>query len=211
MSLQEDFLDSFFSGTRSFFLTGGNAINLYYFNHRMSEDFDCFATDRMEYERVTSIIGLCCAAIGATYIARQNFPDFKRFLITRNTENILVDCVNERVPQLYPDKRTFGKVRVDVPEEMIANKLCALLGRAEYKDLVDLYFFQKNGFDLFKSMDDAAKKDGGLTGATLAYVLDQIDLSRMPEALKKAAPLHELENFRISLRDRLLKESFPIK
>ncbi len=209
MGLQEDFLNSFFSKTQSFFLTGGNALNLFYFQHRVSEDLDCFGTDDAEYGRINSIIQQSCDTIGAVYSARQDFPEFKRFLISRGTESIIVDCVHERVPQLYPQKKMIGNIRVDVPEEMTANKLCALLGRAEYKDLVDLYFLQKNGYPALKYLSQASKKDGGISGVTLAYVLDQMDLANLPAGLKNVVPFNELESFRTNLRDQLLKDSFP--
>jgi len=141
--------------------------------------------------------------------AKQDFPDFKRFAISRDQESLLIDCVNERAPQLYPEKRVFGKVRVDVPEEITANKICALLGRADYKDLIDLYFLQQNGYPALKYLSQAAKKEGGLTSATLAYVLEQMDLSKMPLAMQKIVSINELESFRINLRDQLLKISFP--
>jgi hypothetical protein len=44
----------------------------------------------------------------------------------------------ERVAQIVSDKPVIGIVAVDPPEEILANKLCALLGRAEIRDLVDV-------------------------------------------------------------------------
>ena len=209
MSLQEDFLNAFFPETRAFFLTGGNALNLYYFKHRISEDLDCFTTDSVEFGRVQGLIAKTCGTIGATCVAKQDFTDFKRFLISRNAEQIVVDCVYERVRQLYPEKRMIGKIRVDVPEEMVANKLCALLGRTEYKDLVDLFVLQKNGFGAVENLPAAAKKDGGLTAVSLAYALENMDLSKMPDSLKSVVPMAELERFRTDLRDHLLRAGFP--
>jgi hypothetical protein len=209
MALTEDFLNAFFSRTESFFLTGGNALNLFYFHHRPSEDFDCFTTDPLEYGRIIGIIDRVCRAIGATFAVRQDFTDFKRFLITRGNETAMIDCVNETVPQLYPVKKIVGEVRIDLPEEMTANKLCALVGRSEYKDLIDLYFLQKNGYPAISFLPQAAKKDGGINSSVLAYVLGQFNLAKMPESLKTVVPLSELESFRTELLEQLLKDSFP--
>ena len=58
-------------------------------------------------------------------------------MLTRGDESVVVDLVVERAPRLVSDKPSAGSIRLDPPEEIFANKLCALLGRAEVSDLVD--------------------------------------------------------------------------
>lgn len=41
-------------------------------------------------------------------------------------------------PSVVPDKPVIAGIRVDPAEEIMANKLCTLLARAEVRDLVDL-------------------------------------------------------------------------
>ncbi|HYO16470.1 MAG TPA: hypothetical protein VE685_25010, partial [Thermoanaerobaculia bacterium] len=43
---------------------------------------------------------------------------------------VVVDLVRDLAPQLFPDKPLIGGIRIDPPEEILANKLCALLTRA---------------------------------------------------------------------------------
>ena len=63
---------------------------------------------------------------------------------------------------------------VDSLREIAANKVCALLGRAEIRDLVDLRAILQKGFDLASVLRDAERKDGGVSPATLAWVLDSL-------------------------------------
>jgi len=210
MSLQDEFLDVFFSHTRSFFLTGGSALNLFYFHHRVSEDLDCFATSPEEYSIINGIMKDVCEQIGAIYSSKQDFPDFKRYLVSRDKETLVVNCVNERVPQIFPEKKAFGNVRVDLPEEMVVNKLCALLGRMEYKDLIDLYFLNANGYEPLQFLEVAKRKDGGMTTSSLAYALSCLRIDEMPNSFSDVVSKENLKTFQNKLIDDLLKESFPI-
>jgi hypothetical protein len=72
---------------------------------------------------------------------------------------------------------------VDSLREIASNKLDALLGRAEIRDLVDLWHILGAGVELDQAMRDAERKDAGADPATLAWVLDQITIApsaRMP-------------------------------
>ncbi len=75
-----------------------------------------------------------------------------------------------------PEKREIGGIHVDSPEEILANKLCALLSRSEIRDLIDARELEKAGFSLENALSAAQKKDTGLTAAQLAWVLNQIKL-----------------------------------
>jgi Nucleotidyl transferase AbiEii toxin, Type IV TA system len=78
------------------------------------------------------------------------------------------------VPQLIPDKPVVGGIRVDPPEEILANKLCTLLSRAEIRDIVDLRALERPGYRTEEALPAAVRKDGGLTPAQLAWVLSEI-------------------------------------
>ena len=211
MELINEFLKSFFNLTKSFFLTGGNALSLYYFNHRMSEDLDCFTTEREEFEHLSGILDEVCKITGINLKSERVFPNFRRYLLSKNEESILVDFVYEPVRQIYPEKKIINGVRVDVPEEMTINKLCALLGRSDFKDLVDLFYLQKSGFCAIDYVAKAEEKEGGLNSATLAYVLRGMGISKMPENLKKSVSPEELEKFKENLIQDLLKTALPKK
>ena len=50
----------------------------------------------------------------------------------------MIDLVRERVVQMVEEKPVIGGIRARPPEEILANKLCALLSRSEIRDLVDV-------------------------------------------------------------------------
>lgn len=86
--------------------------------------------------------------------------------------------------------------------EIAANKLDALLGRSEIRDLVDLKAIIESGEDLDQAMRDAERKDAGADPATLAWVLDQITIgpsARLPGGIAPA----ELDGFRKDLVRKL--------
>jgi hypothetical protein len=100
------------------------------------------------------------------------------------------------------EPRRFGAVRVDTLREIAANKLDALLGRSEIRDLVDLKAIIESGEDLDRAMRDAERKDAGADPATLAWVLDQITIgpsARLPGGIAPA----ELDAFRKDLVRKL--------
>lgn len=76
--------------------------------------------------------------LGASVEAIQTAPDFRCLLVRRGDEAVVVDLVREYVFQLEPKKGKINGIRIDSPEEILANKLCALLSRSEIRDLVDV-------------------------------------------------------------------------
>lgn len=172
-NLQNDFLEAFFSRENSFFLSGGAALVGFYFGHRETHDLDLFTLEN-HVENGFRIVREVAKELNANVEPIQTAPDFRRILLKREAEAIVVDLVREYVFQTSPDKPLINGIRVDTPEEILANKLCALLSRSEIRDLVDVRELENAGFSLENALESAAKKDSGLTPAGLAWVLNQI-------------------------------------
>jgi hypothetical protein len=81
------------------------------------------------------------AAIGAAVEPVQSHPDFRRYLVRDADETMVVDVALDSAPQVRP-KVDRGGVQTDSAEEIVANKICALVGRSEVRDLVDLYWVE---------------------------------------------------------------------
>ncbi len=111
------------------------------------------------------------------FFKRENRFYFRRLLVKRGDDAVVVDLVREYAFQLEREKREIGGIRIDSPEEILASKLCALLSRSEIRDLVDVRELERAGFDLVPSLFVAQQKDTGLTPGQLAWVLDQIELA----------------------------------
>ncbi len=172
-NLQNDFLREFFGRENRFYLTGGAALVGFYLGHRETNDLDLFTLEN-EIENGFAIVRDAARTLGASVEAIQTAPDFRRLLVKRGDEAVVVDLVREYVVQLEREKREIGGIRIDSPEEILANKLCALLSRSEIRDLVDVRELEKAGFNLENALSVAQQKDTGLTAAQLAWVLNQI-------------------------------------
>jgi hypothetical protein len=173
-ALQRSVLAAFFAREREFFLSGGAALAGYHLGHRETLDLDLFTTRPEAFERGRFVLAEVAAVVGATLQVRQDAPGFRRVVLDRGDEAVVVDTVLDRVPQVVEDKPDIEGVRVDPPREILANKLCAIVGRAEERDLVDLWALERSGLRVEDALADALAKDGGCTPATLAWLLGQV-------------------------------------
>jgi len=148
--------------------------------------------------------------MGAMLESIQTSPDFRRYLLTFESEAIVIDLIRERVAQIVADKPVLGIIRIDPPEEILANKLCALLGRAEIRDLVDVRALEISGYSVESALPAAALKDAGLTPGQLSWVLSQITLGDglVPPG---GISVEELRAYLNDLIDRLSRLAFPKK
>lgn len=206
-NLQNDFLQAFFSRENRFFLSGGAALVGFYFGHRETRDLDLFTLEN-EVENGFRLASEVAKELNARVESIQTSPDFRRLLIKRGTEAIVVDLVREYVFQIEREKPIINGIRVDSPEEILANKLCALLSRSEIRDLVDVRELEKAGFSLENALSAAAKKDSGLTPAQLAWVLNQI---KFGDDLQPPGDMSvtELGDYGQNLIDRLRRLALP--
>jgi hypothetical protein len=113
----------------------------------------------------------------------------------------------DRAPQIA-DKRDFGRIRLDAPNEIAANKLCALLDRVEVRDLVDLRLLLETGLKLEDVLADAQRKHAGVDPATLAWALSQFRIA--PTApIPAGLTANEVEAFRRDLIDTFTRMALP--
>lgn len=207
--LQKEFLEKFFSHENRFFLSGGAALVGFYLHHRQTQDIDLFTLED-EIESGFTLANEIAREMGGNIESLQTSPDFRRLLLSRGESAIVVDLVHEYVYQIDHDKRIVGGIRIDTPEEILANKLCALLSRSEVRDLVDVRALEMTGFSIAAAVNAASKKDSGFTPAQLAWVLSEI---RFGEDLVPPGnvSLNELQAYLKDLLARLSRMAFPGK
>jgi hypothetical protein len=205
--LQEDVLHAFFRRESRFFLTGGAALSGYHLGHRGTEDLDLFTTSPV-LDEGEAALREAAHELGATVEAIQTSPTFRRRLVRRGEETVIVDLVLDETVQGHPSKPRQGAVVVDPPEEILANKLCALLSRAEIRDLVDICFLDRAGFPIEPAMTLASRKDGSMSPAQLAWVLSQIKIGD-DAAIPGEVGAAELRTFLADLERRLARLSWP--
>lgn len=205
---QRELLDAFFAqDVDGFYLTGGAALAGFHLGHRTTEDLDLFANEPI-LERGDRALRAAARSIGAEVDERVSEVDYKRRLVRRGDEALVVDLVHERTRQRIVPKPGHGRLRIDPPEEIVANKLCTLLSRAEPRDYVDVMLLDRAGFRVEDAIAFAQAKDGGVTPAQLRWVLGQVtirDDARLPADVSVA----ELRAFVDELRERLARLAFP--
>jgi predicted nucleotidyltransferase component of viral defense system len=206
--LQRDVLDAFFATETGFFLSGGSALSGFHLAHRTSDDLDLFTLDDEAFERGERVLADAAAKLTCRLESRQRSPGFRRYVLTRGDEAVVVDLVRERVPQLFGDKLVYGAVRVDPLPEILVNKLTALAGRSEIRDLVDVRAIEDAGLNVEDVLPAVLRKDGGATPAIIAWVLSEItipDEARLPGDVKPA----DLRDYRDALVTRLRRAAAP--
>jgi hypothetical protein len=206
-ALQRDLLRGFFARERRFFLTGGAALVGFHLGHRTTHDLDLFSAAFILDEGEAVLVAVA-EDLGATIESVTTAPGFRRRLVRRGPETVIVDLVREQAHQGRPDKPEIDGIRVDPPEEILANKLCTLLSRAEIRDLVDVRALELAGYPLEPALRLAAQKDTGLTPAQLAWVLSQIEIGEGAELPGEVLP-GELRRYLEDLVSRLTRRAWP--
>ena len=204
--LQSDVLEAFFRREQRFFLTGGAALSGYYLGHRATQDVDLFTTEDI-LEDAERILTEVADELGGTIERVRTSPEFRRRLLRRGSEAVVVGLVRDRSPQIHSDKDIRGAVRVDTADEIFANKLCAILSRAEVRDLVDVMFLERAGLGLEEGLKNAARKDAGLTAGQLGYVLSQVSLG--DDASVPGATVAELRDYLANFVSKLARFTLP--
>lgn len=205
--LQHEILEAFFELAPTFFLTGGAALAGFHLGHRTTSDLDLFVNEDRLDEGVSALRSVA-KRLGAELESLRTSPEFRRFLVRRGDQGVVVDLVHDPTPQGGP-KEEVGRIRVDSPGEILANKLCSLLSRSEIRDLVDVMALEQAGCDLGDALALAARKDAGLTPAQLAWVLSGVviaDDARVPGDKTGA----EVASYLADLRSRLERLALPM-
>ena len=132
--LQDQILDIVFEEENIFYLTGGTALSRFYKEKRYSDDLDFFTHDN---DRFNVAVRKLKFAIEKVYsvIVEVESKDFIRFLVS---DTLQVDFVNDRVYR-YGSTNTITNRKIDNIENILANKLTAVVGRDNPKDIFDIY------------------------------------------------------------------------
>lgn len=142
--LQDNFLKWWISLELPFYLTGGTALGRFYLNHRFSEDLDFFVNADPQYLNYISILNNKIKSSFSVDIQQSLFSDdFTRFFITEKETSLKIELVND-VEYHVGDTKTYSFGKIDTPANILANKLTALVGRDEPKDVFDIICLSLN-------------------------------------------------------------------
>ncbi len=209
--LQERLVDAFCSRTDAFFLTGGSALAGYYLHHRTSQDLDFFCATDEVFPHGKRILEDAVRSLGGSLEVLREYPGFVECRATVNGQHLKVDLVRDTAPQISAAKPRFGIAIVDTLEDIAANKICAVVGRSEIRDYVDLFFLSRAGIDLHEAIARAHEKDGGVDAATFAWILGQVKVHEIPATLLQPLTSAELQAFVDDLATELARRSYPAR
>lgn len=160
-----------------FYLTGGTALAEFYLKHRRSEDLDFFTGLPEIIAPFSFNLEKHLRERGYEVNRRRGTASFVELEIVKDRENVIIHLAQDAAFRFQAVKAVEGYpgLNVDNLEDIAANKLLALFGRAMLRDFIDVYFLvEKGGFPKNRLMDLAAKKDPGFDIYWLGVALERI-------------------------------------
>jgi len=134
--VQNEVLDIIFSEESIFYLTGGTCINRFYSEKRYSDDLDFFTNDNNLFrEYIRSIFTI----FDEKKIIFEIVTDSKDFVRIKIKDILKVDFINDRIYYYGRTVKSESGYILDNTMNMSANKLSAIVGRDEPKDIFDLF------------------------------------------------------------------------
>ena len=193
------------------YLTGGTAASRGYLQHRFSDDLDLFANDD---DRFVLWAGRVIEALAARAAWRVEVglreARFARLTVASQGVGLRLELVNDVPSRVGQVQRHPRLGRLDTAENILANKLTALLDRQEPKDLADVWGFCCSlTLALAPAIEGARGKAAGIFAPDLARVLlsasrDDWELVRWispPDPERYLADLHGLGQGLLLLED----------
>jgi len=189
------------------YLTGGTAASRGYLRHRFSDDLDLFANDARDF-RLWTERAIAAMLLRPNWRAEVLLREerFVRMNLNRDEGSLKLEFVND-VPAHVGVLRNHPVLgRLDSPENILANKLTALIDREEPKDLADVWgFCCVLGLSIDEALVGASSKAAGIFPADLARVImtageDDWKLVRWIEAPERSRFVSDLQQ----LGERLL-------
>jgi len=191
-------------------LTAGTALSRFYFRHRISTDLDFVPVGAVRFDDVADF---------AVASLRQDFPPGavdvrirERGLVVAYVRSegvrLKVDIL-DRGPIPYPrPPREEGGLLVDPPENIVVDKVRALVERCLARDVVDLYFLLRfGGLDLREAVREARLRAPGVNPLRVGRILDRFDYGLIPREVvwwERPAAEGEIRSFMRGVADDIL-------
>lgn len=204
--LQRRVLDTLFAEeafARTFYLTGGTALAVFYLGHRYSDDLDFF-TNGPDPGFLWPMLQKLQEPLGVTVESRT--PDFIRI---RCGKKLRVDFVQD-VPFRVGVPIRHGAWQVDSLENITVNKITAIQGRLDVKDYVDLcLLLKKRPGDILKLLEAAKQKDTSIEPFVWSKVIGDVESFRVLPRMITPLDLKDLVAFYQALRRTILSHLKP--
>jgi hypothetical protein len=170
-----------------FYLTGGTALSRGYYNHRYSDDLDYFVNYHPDFQRLSQI-----QIDKLQKIFKDAETDYRGEYFCRifvGQERLKIEMVNDvpsHIGQLVNDP-VLGII--DSKENILANKVTAIVDRTLPKDIVDIYFLLKDGLSIRKALTDAKSKAAGISPLLIAKIFAEFHYTIVDDEIKWVTPV----------------------
>lgn len=171
--LQDHVLKVINAADTQFYLTGGTALSRGYLNHRFSDDLDFFVNDQQLFSLWTDrlIHSLAGSKRWQTQVLQRE-ERYTRLNLIQDEINLKIEMVNDVPSRIGSPWQHPVLGRIDTPENILANKVTAVLDRTAPKDLADIWgLCMKSGLSLSDAISGAQGKAAGVFPVDLARVL----------------------------------------
>ncbi len=156
-----------------FYLTGGTAVSRAYCQHRYSDDLDLFVNDDLSFSLWGERI-IFALTQETAWQCQVNLRDdrFIRLAVVQGDVWLKIELIND-VPSHIGEIQVHPVLgRVDSVENLLANKLTAVLSRQEPKDLADIWALtRQHNVSITTAITNAQSKAAGIFPVALARVL----------------------------------------
>lgn len=200
--MQDAILRRLASLETEFYLTGGTAASRGYLHHWYSDDLDLFVNDDDRFGLWAHRLIQALARSGDWRVeVLQQAPRLARLTATADDVALKIGLVND-VPARVGEITVHPVLgRLDSAENILANKLTAIVDRTEPKDLADIWgFCCLRGLSCEAALGAAQSKAAGLFPVDVARILltateqdwQLVRWSEAPNRARFVADLHAL-------------------
>jgi hypothetical protein len=172
--LQDCVLNTIHRVDTGFYLSGGTAASRGYLHHRFSDDLDFFVNDNDQFGLwVERIIQACShESLGWRCQVLMKEDRFARLNLDAADLQLKIEMINDVPARVGVVQNDPILGRLDTAENILANKVTALLDREAPKDLADIWgFCCKMNLSLQDAISSAESKAAGIFPADLARLL----------------------------------------
>ena len=161
--LQDEVLKVVFDTEHEFYLTGGTCLSRFYVEKRYSDDLDFFTNQSPRYSfAIKNIKKALLERFGL--VVEVESKDFTRFKID---DLLQVDFVNDISFRYKEPRISEENYLLDTVENILSNKITAVIGRDNPKDIFDIYLIWKFYVIKWSEILDAAHQKAGFSNEEL--------------------------------------------
>ena len=176
-TLQDEVLTLVFNVENEFYLTGGTCLSRFYIEKRYSDDLDFFTNSSSRYSFAVKNIKNELMK----YFHVKVEVDSKDFVRFRVNDQLQIDFVNDIASRYKDVILTKENFIIDNIENILSNKITAVMGRDNPKDVFDIYLIAKNYDVVWKDILESAHHKAGFSNDELLVRLKSFPSELMQE------------------------------